>query len=55
MRQTIGTGLQLLVLAVLPTLIYFQLTFGFRLIVMPASLLVGVVLFAIGTRLREMP
>lgn len=54
MRQTIGTGLQLLVLAVLPTLIYFQLTFGFRLIVMPVCLIVGIILFAIGTKLREM-
>lgn len=53
MKQQIGMLLQLFVLAALPVLIYFQLTFGFRLIVMPTCLLAGVVLFTIGTRLRE--
>lgn len=54
MKQTIGMGLQLIVLALLPTLIAFQLWFGFKLIVMPISLTVGIVIFAIGAKLREM-
>ena len=52
MAHQIGFLLQLIVLAALPTLIYFQLTVGFRLIAMPACLLAGIVLFAVGTRLR---
>lgn len=54
MKQTIGIGLQLIVLALLPTLIAFQLYFGFKLIVMPFSLVVGIVIFTIGAKLREM-
>lgn len=54
MKHQIGIALQLLVLAVLPTLILFQLQWGFRLIVMPISLVVGIVIFAIGAKLREM-
>ena len=53
MRHHIGIGLQLLALVFLPMLCLWQLTFGFRLIWMPALLVVGVVAFAIGTRLRE--
>jgi len=53
MKQQVGTLIQLFVLGALPALIVYQLTFGIPLIVMPASLLVGVVLFSIGTRLRE--
>lgn len=53
MKQQVGTLIQLFVLGALPTLIVYQLTFGIPLIVMPACLLVGVVLFSIGTRLRE--
>ena len=53
MRQQIGFYMQLFVLAVLPVLIYWQLNFGVRLIVMPVSLLIGVVIFSIGTKLRE--
>ena len=53
MKQQIGMLMQLFVLAALPVLIYYQLTFGFRLIMMPACLLVGIILFTIGTRLRE--
>ena len=53
MRHHLGIALQLLALAFLPSLIVWQLTFGFRLIWMPALLLVGFVLFSIGTRLRE--
>jgi hypothetical protein len=53
MRQHIGFLLQLAVLTFLPLLIIWQLNFGFRLILMPACLLAGMVLFTIGTRLRE--
>ena len=53
MKQQIGMLLQLVVLGALPVLVVYQLIYGFRLIVMPASLLAGIVLFTIGTRLRE--
>ncbi|MEY4186957.1 MAG: hypothetical protein RIT02_1991 [Planctomycetota bacterium] len=53
MRQTLGLILQLITLSLLPSIIFFQLYFGFRLIVMPASLVVGICLFSLGTWLRE--
>ena len=53
MKQQIGFLLQLGVLGCLPVLILFQLYYGFRLIVMPSCLLVGIVLLTIGTKLRE--
>lgn len=53
MKQQIGFLMQLFVLTLLPMLILFQLNFGFRLIVMPISLVIGIVLFSIGARLRE--
>ena len=53
MRHHVGLFLQFAVLVLLPMLIVWQLEFGFRLIYMPALLLVGVVIFSIGTRLRE--
>lgn len=53
MRQQIGVLLQFLVLTALPMLCYWQLQFGFRLIWMPLLLTVGIVLFWLGTRLRE--
>jgi hypothetical protein len=53
MRQHIGFLLQLGVLTFLPLLILWQLNFGFRLILMPACLVAGMVVFGIGTRLRE--
>jgi hypothetical protein len=45
--------LQLFTLSILPLIIVFQLFYGFKLIVMPISLLVGITLFSIGTLLRE--
>lgn len=45
--------MQLFVLAALPVLIYWQLIYGFRLVVMPTLTIVGIVIFYIGTRLRE--
>lgn len=53
MRHHIGLALQFLVLVFLPLLILWQLNFGFRLVWMPSLLLVGMVVFAIGTKLRE--
>ena len=52
-KHLLGMFLQLLTLSVLPLIIVFQLFYGFRLIVMPISLLVGITLFSIGTLLRE--
>lgn len=53
MRHHIGFLLQLASLAFLPMLILWQLEFGFRLIIMPAMTLVGIVVFWIGYKLRE--
>lgn len=53
MRHHIGIVLQLFVLSVLPVLSYWQLWYGFKLIWMPGLILVGVVIFWLGTRLRE--
>ena len=53
MKQQLGFLMQLFVLAMLPVLIVFQLLFTIRLIVMPVSLIIGIVLFSIGARLRE--
>ncbi|MEZ6125259.1 MAG: hypothetical protein R3C49_19090 [Planctomycetaceae bacterium] len=49
----VGFFLQLFVLGALPALILYQLSFGIPLVVMPTCLLVGVILFTLGTRLRE--
>ncbi len=53
MRQTIGMILQLAVLTFLPALIFFQLDFGIRLIVMPVCTVLAILVFWIGTKLRE--
>jgi hypothetical protein len=53
MRHQIGIFLQFLVLVFLPMLILWQLEFGFRLILMPALTLVGILVFWIGYKLRE--
>ena len=52
-KHLLGMFLQLVTLGVLPCLVVFQLIYGFRLILMPASLLVGIIFFTIGTALRE--
>jgi len=52
MKHHIGIFLQLVVLSLLPCLILWQLNFGFRLIYMPGLLIVGIVVFEIGRRLR---
>jgi hypothetical protein len=53
MKQHLGMVLQLIALGTLPAIIVFQLFFGFRLIVMPISLLCGIAIFWLGTALRE--
>ncbi len=53
MKHYIGIFCQFVVLCVLPVLVLWQLLFGIPLIVMPISLLTGVILFTIGTKLRE--
>lgn len=53
MKQTVGLLMQLAVLSMLPAIVVFQLFYGFRLIVMPISLLTGICVFSIGTMLRE--
>ncbi len=52
MKQQIGFLLQLFVLSALPVLVVFQLIYSFRLILMPACLLAGIVVFTIGAKLR---
>ena len=53
MRRHVGFALQLAVLVFLPMLIFWQLDFGFRLILMPAMTLAGIIVFWIGYKLRE--
>ena len=53
MKQTIGMLMQFAALSMLPAIVIFQLFFGFRLIVMPISLLCGICVFSLGTILRE--
>ena len=53
MRHHLGIMLQVVALAWLPLLIVYQLFAGFRQLVMPAGILIGIVVFWIGTRLRE--
>lgn len=53
MKHRAGILLQIITLTLLPSIVVYQLFFGFRLIIMPASLLVGITLFSLGTWLRE--
>lgn len=53
MKYIIGVILQISALAMLPSIIVFQLFYGFKLIVMPISLLCGICVFSLGTALRE--
>ena len=52
-KHHLGILLQFIVLTATPLISWWQLQFGFRLIWMPGLLLSMVVLFWIGTRLRE--
>lgn len=53
MKYRLGIFLQFVALALLPSIVIFQLFYGFKLIVMPISLLCGICVFSIGTALRE--
>jgi hypothetical protein len=53
MRHWTGLILQVAALTLLPSIIVFQLFFGFPLIVMPACLTLGIGVFWLGTKLRE--
>ncbi len=53
MRRHLGILLQLAVLSILPVMSYWQLRNGFSLIWMPGLLSAGVLIFWLGTRLRE--
>jgi len=53
MKQQIGVLLQMAALAGLPVVIYWQLVYGFRLLVMPSVTLLAIGVFLVGTKLRE--
>lgn len=53
MRQHIGFLLQFAVLVFLPLLIFWQLDYGFPLVVMPAATVAGIAVFWLGYKLRE--
>ena len=53
MRHHLGISLQIIALIGLPLLILDQLIIGFRLLAMPICTVIGIVIFWIGTRLRE--
>lgn len=53
MKQHLGMLLQLIALGALPSLIIAQIFIPFHLLVMPAVLLVAVIVFSLGTTLRE--
>lgn len=53
MKHYIGIFLQFIVLVFLPLLVIWQLNFGFSLIWMPGLTLGGIIVFTIGTKLRE--
>ncbi len=53
MLHHLGIALQIGAMTFLPLLIIYQLNFGFQLVVMPVCTIVGIIAFALGTRLRE--
>jgi hypothetical protein len=52
-RRKIGWVLQLLVLMFLPMTIVWQLYWGFKLIYMPACVVIAIALFSVGYLLRN--
>lgn len=52
-RNMLGMFLQLVSLTFLPVLIIWQLNFGFNLLWMPTLTLLGVLVFALGHKLRD--
>jgi len=53
MLHHIGIFLQIAAMVLLPLIILYQLAFGFKLIVMPTCTVAGIIVFWIGTMLRE--
>ncbi len=53
MKHQLGLFLQFVVLTATPLISWWQLQFGFNLIWMPGLLATAVVLFWLGTHLRE--
>ena len=53
MLHYLGICFQIGAMTFLPLLILYQLNFGFRLIVMPVCTIIGIVIFSLGTWLRE--
>jgi hypothetical protein len=52
-RQKLGWVMQLVVLMLLPMTIGWQLFWGFKLIYMPACVVVAIVFFSVGQALRD--
>lgn len=53
MLHHIGIAMQISAMTFLPLIVLYQLQFGFKLIVMPISVVTGGFVFWIGTQLRE--
>ena len=54
MKHHIGVFFQFVTLALLPLLLFWDLSFGYsHYLIIPMVLLVACVLFAVGTKLRE--
>jgi len=53
MLQQIGMLIQLAVLVLLPMLVFWQLTYGFRVGVMGPVVVLGMIAFTVGAKLRE--
>ena len=53
MFHHLGIFLQVCVLTFLPCLILYQLQYGIKLVLMPACTVGGILLFWLGTMLRE--
>lgn len=53
MLHHLGILLQITAMTGLPLVILYQLNFGFRLTVMPICTVAAIIVFFVGTRLRE--
>ena len=53
MLHHLGILMQITAMTGLPLLILYQLSFGFNLIIMPTCTVLGIVVFSLGTWLRE--
>ena len=53
MQHRLGFLMQMGALIFLPMVMFWQLQFGLQVIYMPILLIVGIVVFSIGTKLRD--